>query len=107
MITIPEPVARVTEYTVSCLPQDHELALHLSLLVVERSLGRWAVLRNGFCYNAAGEKEYERSGTDRTPEFLEKFRHSRKAALALAKRIAPTLTVNGVTVNDALTEVTA
>jgi hypothetical protein len=107
MSNIPIPIARVTEYTVSCLPDDHNLASHLSLLVVERSPGRWAVLRNGFCYNAAGEKEYERSGTDRTPEFLEKFRHSRKAALALAKRIAPTLKVNGITVADALTEVTA
>jgi hypothetical protein len=99
--------ARVTEYTVSCLPQEHQLAPHLSLLVVERSSGRWAVLRNGYCYNAAGEKEYERSGTNREPEFLEEFRHSKKAALALAKRIAPTLTVNGVTVNDALTKVTS
>lgn len=106
-MTAAEAVARITEYTVSCLPQDHQLAVHLSLLVVERSPGRWAVLRNGYCYNAAGEKEYERSGTERTPGFLEDFRHSRKAALALAKRIAPTLTVNGVTVNDALTEVTA
>lgn len=106
-MTAPIPIARVTEYTVSCLPQEHQLAPHLSLLVVERSPGRWAVLRNGYCYNAAGEKEYERSGTDRAPEFLEEFRHGKKAALALAKRIAPTLTVNGVTVADALTEVIA
>lgn len=102
MTTIPEPIARVTEYTVSCLPQDHPGHNHFSLTVAERGPGSWAVLRYGFCYDTTGNREYESTSTDRTDEFLARFRFPLDDALALAKRIAPTLNVNGYTVADFL-----
>lgn len=99
-----EPTVEVTRYQVSCLPSDHVDAHHFTLYVERRNVDpdRWAVT-NGFgCYDADGNHEYESRPSSRTDEFKREFRHSLDDALALAKRIAPTMTVNGHTVESVL-----
>jgi hypothetical protein len=99
---IPAPQVAVTCYEVSCVPEGHPDRSLWSLTVEVRSPGRWAVLSRGFCYDADGEREYESIPSERADEFRARFRHSLDDALALAKRIAPTMRVNRFTVADAL-----
>jgi hypothetical protein len=101
-VNVPEPTVRITEYSVSCLPQDDVNADLFTLTVVERAPGRWAVTRGSFCYDADGKREFESNPTGRTEEFRARFRFTLDDALALAKRVAPTMTVNGRTVADVL-----
>ena len=97
-----EPEVRVVAYQVSCLPPDHPEAPHFTLEVVARGYHRWAVTRFGFCYDAKGHERYEPNPSARTDAFKHKYRHSLDDALALAKRLAPTITVNGHTVEDVI-----
>jgi hypothetical protein len=101
-VAVPSPVARVTRYEVSCLPQTDPNADLFTLTVEERSPGRWAVLRGRMCYDADGVREFESMTTGRTDEFIARFRFDLDTALELAAKLAPTLTVNGHTVADAL-----
>ncbi|WP_154697039.1 hypothetical protein [Lentzea guizhouensis] len=84
MTASPEPAVRVTEYTVSCLPQGHPQEHNFSLTVAERSPGRWAVQRYSSCYDADGNRGYEFVSTGRGDDFVARFRHSLDDALALA-----------------------
>lgn len=93
---------RVTRYAASCLPQDDVNADLFTLSIEERATGRWAVLRGGFCYDAEGNREYESIPSERADEFKARFRHSLEDALEIARKVAPTMTVNGHTVADAL-----
>ena len=99
-----EPTVEVTRYQVSCLPSDDPDAYHFTLTVERRDVNpdRWAVMRGSFCLDAKGREEYEPNPSSRTDAFKRRYRHSLEDALALAKRIAPTLTVMGHTVDDAL-----
>lgn len=99
-----EPVVRVTRYDVSCLPHDHIDAPYFTLQVEYRGDGRWAVTRHGYCYNAAGEPDYEPIPSSREDEWLTEFRMSLGDALNVARRVAPTLTINGRTVADVMTD---
>jgi hypothetical protein len=101
-VTVPSPVARVTRYEVSCLPQADPNADLFTLTVEERSPGRWAVLQRGFCFDLDGVREYESIPSERAAEFRARFRFDLDTALELAAKIAPTITVNGHTVADAL-----
>lgn len=92
----------VTRYEFSCLPESHEERRYFSIYAEYRGRGKWAVVRDGYCYDADMNYEYERSSSNRTDEFLEKFRHEFVDAIALAAKIAPTLTVNGYTVSEVL-----
>lgn len=102
-----EPTVEVTRYQVSCLPAHHPDAVHFTLTVERRDINpdRWAVLRSGFCYDAKGREKYEPLPSSRTDAFKRRYRHSLDEALALAKRIAPTLTVMGHTVEDAIARI--
>lgn len=104
MPDIPEPTVEVTAYRVSCLPADHPEAYIFSLKVERRSSNpdRWAVTDGVRCYTAKGTKGYESNPSSRTKNFLRWYRHSLEDALALAKRIAPTMTCNGFTIADVL-----
>lgn len=99
----PEAHVRATEYTVSCLPASDVNAYLFTLTVEERSEGRWAVCRNSSCYDREGRREHERIPSERRAEWLARFRFPLEEALEIAKRLAPTITVNGYTVSDALT----
>lgn len=98
-----QPTVEVTRYQVSCLPSDHPDAIHFTLTVERRDINpdRWAVLRSGFCYDTKGRKKYEMIPSSRTDAFKRRYRHTLEDALEIAKRVAPTLTVMGHTVEDA------
>lgn len=99
---VPEPSVHVTAYAVSCVPEDNINAFHFTAKVEYRGRGGWAVTDGFYVYAADGSRAHQSIPTERTEEFLAKFRHSESDAIALAKRIAPTLRVNGYTVADAL-----
>ncbi|MBF6213735.1 hypothetical protein IU487_22215 [Nocardia puris] len=98
------PPARITidRYTVSCLPEDHPELAHFTVDVEYRGRGRWAVARYKRCYDADGREDWEPIPSERTDEWLDRHRHDLDAALDIARRVAPTLTVNGHTVADVL-----
>lgn len=100
-----EPTVAVVAYQVSCLPADHVDALFYTLRVERRDVNpdRWCVVSaGGICYAADGSQQAEPLVSSRTAAFKRRHRHSLEDALALAKRIAPTIVVNGHTVDDAL-----
>jgi hypothetical protein len=99
----PEPTVRVTCYAVSCLPEDHELAPHLSVAVEYRGRGKWAVTHFGQCLNADGEWDYEMRPSARDDDWLSTHRFDLDTALELAKQAVPKLSVNGWTVENVLT----
>jgi hypothetical protein len=105
----PEPSAavqqtyiRATRFAVSCLRSGHEDEYLFSVNLEERSPGRWAVVRHGFCYDADGNAEYESIPSERADEFKERFRFDLDTAHKIAQRVAPLITVNGHTVADAM-----
>jgi hypothetical protein len=92
----PEPVVRVSRYTVSCLPESETQRGSWDINVEERGEGRWAVLHIGQCLGSDGRFVYEPSPSNRTDEFLAAHRFGLDEALALAKRAAPDVVVNGM-----------
>lgn len=118
-MTTPEPIVQVTKYTVNCLPEDG-IDSHVFQLTVEyRGNGRWGVYRNPHCcLGADGTWSWGYSWGDGTAEpssdeewadyhrgreaWLDAHRFDEKTALDLAKQHAPLVTVNGLTVADAL-----
>lgn len=98
----PEPTVKVTAYSVSCLPETNINAPHFTARAEYRGRGGWAVTDGFHVYAADGSRAHEHIPTERTEEFLARFRHGELEAVALAKRIAPTLVVNGYTVADVL-----
>ena len=91
-----EPVVRISRYKVSCLPDDERDGGSWDLSVEERGEGRWAVLHLSYCLGRDGEFVYEPSPSNRTDEFLAGHRFGLDEALALAKRAAPDVVVNGM-----------
>jgi len=89
-VSTPEPVVTVSQYTVSCLPSDHPEQHHFAVVVRSRGDGRWTV-SDGFDYFAP-TGEYS----------ADPWPMSENDALELAKRIAPTMVVQGHTVAEAL-----
>lgn len=96
----------ITNYAVGCLPLDHEDFDLFSLEVAYRGRGRWAVVRHRYCYDIDGKRDYESIPSERREAWLDRFRFDLDTAIDLAVRIAPTLTVNGMTAADALTDIT-
>ncbi|MGW5387147.1 hypothetical protein [Nocardia sp. NPDC003963] len=101
-IKVPEPAVTVTRYEVSCMPLDSINALGLTVTVEHRGNDRWAVKRLSSCYDIDGNPSYESIPSEREEEWLERYRHDLDTALELAKRIAPTLKVNGHSIADVL-----
>jgi hypothetical protein len=97
------PYVQPTEYEVNCLPEDGLDSYVFALTVRYRGNGRWAVQRGEHaCLGADGEwaqgvKEY-----DRGDDWLAAHRFDHDTALRLAREHAPRVTVNGVTVTEAL-----
>lgn len=101
-MTIPEPEVMVTQYVVSCLPDGYLERDLWSITVEYRGREKWAVKRLSYCYDANGERSYESIPSERRDEWLAQYRHNLDDALALAKRLAPTLRINGWGVAEAL-----
>ena len=94
---------QATRYEACALPPNYRAWRLFALTIEYRGEGKWAVLNHfGYCYDADGEIEYEPSTSNRDDEFLARFRFSLDQALAIARRLAPKVTVNRFTVADAL-----
>lgn len=93
-----------TTYRVSCLPEDHPDASHFAVQVEYRGHDLWAVTRHAECLSRAGEWVYETRPSERTDEWRAVHRFTYTEAMGRAREIAPTLTVMGHTVTDALKE---
>ena len=67
-----------------------------------RAVDRWCVTDGAYCYRKDGHKSYEPTVSSRTDRFKKAYRFSLDDALALAKRLAPKMTVNWHTVESML-----
>lgn len=107
MPEIPEPEVRVTRYEVSSYPPD-DINSHCFTLAVEyRGEGKWAVLNGRQALDASGDMDWEPIPSERDDEWLAAHRFDLDTALAIAKKAAPKMTVNGITVTEALARHTA
>lgn len=98
-----EPNVRATRYEVSCLLPDH-IDVDLFTIAVEwRGKDRWAVLLRGhWALGTDGEWSREPIPSYREDDWLASHRFGLDEALKLAKREAPKVIVNGLTVADVL-----
>ena len=101
-MAVPDPEVRPTAYTVSCLPADHPDAYLFTLKVEWRGGDRWCVMKGAYCYSKTGWMRYEPIPSSRTDAFKRTYRHSLDDALALARRLAPKITVGPHTVESVL-----
>jgi hypothetical protein len=98
-----EPVAtcQATEYEVSILPEG-DINRHVFAITVEyRGVGQWAVTRHGSCLGADGTWAEGVKPYDRGDDWLAAHRFDLDTALALARKAAPHVVVNGHTATDA------
>lgn len=102
MTTVPEPIVKATQYSVCCLPEDG-INSHVYEITVEyRGNDRWAVKRHSQCLGSDGTWDWESIPSEREDEWLAEHRFDLGTALKLAKEQAPLVTVNGLTVADAV-----
>jgi hypothetical protein len=94
------PFVQITKLDVSCFSLDDEEHGHFSVTVEYRGRDLWAVMRHGECLNADGGWDYEMRPSSREDEWLATHRFPMNEAIRRAREIAPTLTVNGWTVED-------
>lgn len=91
-----------TTYTVNAVPDEVTQYYLWELTVEKRGPGQWAVLHQRFCLGSDGSWEYEMRPSAREDDWLETHRFDLSAALDLAQREAPKVTVNGITVAEVL-----
>lgn len=96
------PIARPTEYTITCLPEDNYDGHAWNITVEWRGAGLWAVKRNVHCLGRDGEWSHEHIPGEREDEWLAEHRFPLDEALRLAKEAAPHVIVNGMTPADLL-----
>ncbi|OPC84170.1 hypothetical protein B4N89_27480 [Embleya scabrispora] len=91
-----EPTVRTTRHEVSLLPEGDINAYAFAVEVTRNRRGTWSVLNGGHCLadGAPGHPDGGRCHID--------HRYDEDTAIELAKRIAPHVTVMGLTVAEAL-----
>jgi hypothetical protein len=95
-----EPTVTATRYEVTCYPYDDINRSSLEVTVEYRGRGKWAVLLRTRCLGADGEWDWERLPSERADDWLAEHRFELDDALRRAKEIAPTLTLNGSTIDE-------
>lgn len=100
----PQIYARARSYEVSVWPDDIECmdSGTWKLTVEYRGGGLWAVLRGGACLGSDGQWDWEPLPSSREDEWLATHRFPLDAALDLARKHAPGVTVNGMTAVEVL-----
>jgi len=93
---------RITELTVSALPEENINHPHFSVKVSWRGDDRYAVERMRRCLGADGEWDFEPSPSNREDDWIATHRFAYEEALKLARQACLRLTVNGFTVDDVL-----
>jgi hypothetical protein len=103
----PQAHEMATSYTVAVTPLDDIEGRRRGLstwdVMVEWSgvPDRWAVRRMGRVYDINGEEEWEPSPSGREDDFLDRTRFDLATALTLARKVAPTVVVNGMNAVEA------
>lgn len=95
---IPEPTVTVTEYAVSCLPEDHDGYDSFAVLVEYWPGEGWFVRRSTRFLGGDGPWTF----SDGTAKWKASHRFDLDTALRLAREATATVTVNGLTVADVL-----
>lgn len=97
---------RLSEVTVSALPEDH-IDYHLFQIVVQWRGGEtYAVYRHRQCLSMTGDWDYEPLPSERDEAWIATHRFSYDAALALAAREAPNVVCNGRTAAEVAARIT-
>lgn len=92
-----EPIVRVTEYAVSCLPDDNVNRKYYTLTVKRQRDGRWAIMDGPFAYDVNGVADIEPRSWAFDEAWESAHLFDEATALELAKKFAPLMEVNGVT----------
>lgn len=83
-----EPTVTATRYEVSCLPPEH-CGYRRSIVTIEhRGENRWAVMIDGCAHDANGEPSIEPRPSERTDEWLARYRYDLETATAVASKLA-------------------
>ncbi|WP_410877324.1 hypothetical protein [Nocardia sp. A7] len=93
-MTVLEPQFVATRWAVSCLPEDHAGYRRSIVTIEQRGPDSYSVAYDGFVHDAKGTPEVEPLPSDRSAEWLARFRHDYPAAAALAARIARIVAVS-------------
>lgn len=93
---------RITEVTVSTVPEDNINHHHFSVKVSWRGADRYAVERHREVLGADGEWEFEPSPSSRDDDWIATHRFSYDEAYRMAVHACQHVTVNGLTVADVL-----
>lgn len=101
---MPTPVvhSRLTEVTLSAIPEDNINHSLYSVTVTWRGGDQYAVKRHSQVLGADGTWEYEPSPSNRTDEWIATHRFDYDTAMRLAHEACQHVTVNGLTVADTL-----
>lgn len=118
-----EPAVMATRYLVSCLPEGYIEADMFTVAVEYRGKSGWAVTNRGRLLGKDGTWSfcYSGPGSDREPvtddehaayeagykAWVAEHRFGEATALRLAREVAPTLSIRGFTVADALADTEA
>jgi hypothetical protein len=97
----------VTRYQVCAVPEGIPGAYNWAITVEYRGGGLWAVLDGAEVVDARGRAHVEPRPSDRTDRWRRKHYLPEDRALALARRLAPTIVVSGYSVADVLARHTA
>ncbi|MDG4799033.1 hypothetical protein [Micromonospora sp. WMMD980] len=94
--------ARLTEMTFCALPEDNINHDIYAVTVTWRGGEQYAVKRHSQVLGADGEWDYEPSPSNRNDEWIATHRFDYDTACRLAMEACQHITVNGLTVADAL-----
>lgn len=107
-----KPEVRVTQYTVSVLPEDSINRPGWEITVEYRGRDRWAVMHGGTCLSRDGVADmgigagmavdYEPIPSERDEKWLARYRFTEQEALERAVEWAKVIRVNGKTAAEIL-----
>lgn len=92
-----DPTVTPTRYEVSCLPPDHRQYGRSIVVVANRGAAAdanprvWSVDLDGWVYDCDGAFSTDRQPSERTPEWIERYRHDLDTALRIAGLVARTV----------------
>lgn len=92
---------RITEVTVSAVPEDSINHSLYAVRVAWRGGETYAVMNNGYCLGTDGEWDYEPLPSSREDDWLASHRFDYDTAYRLAIDVAPKVTCNGRTAVEA------
>ncbi|WP_280305658.1 hypothetical protein [Nocardia neocaledoniensis] len=83
-----EPLVAATRWEVSCLPVDHAEYRRSVVMIDQRGPDSYAVIADGWVHDAEGNPAAEPRPSERSEDWLARYRHDFPTAVALAKNLA-------------------